>query len=238
MSSKKDIEKKLIADSIIPLHIVGVLKEHEQIAKIALRLPKWLQRRLQSIEVVPVKGCWPGPYCTVYFAFNICHSHVIEFGQMDSLLDIDTLRAFINNYKRFEKILTDYPHPVSISYNPHDDLSVVTKEWDIRKESEKEEYVTCAEEERVIAYIKEHLDETRYKVKPKRDHVLIQSHLIAGNDIGIEIYWNYKYPIGWFDEFLLQENRLLATKEWNCQNFHPRIPISVKPKLVESNSNH
>ena len=93
-------------------------------------------------------------------------------------------------------------------------------------------------EERVIAYIKGHLDETRYKVKSKRDHVLIQSHLIAGDDIGIEIYWNYKDPIGWFDEFLLQENRLLATKERNCQNLHPRIPISVKPKFVDNNPNH
>lgn len=228
----KDFEKKLIADSIIPLHIVEYLKEHEQVAKLALRLPKWLQRRLNSIEVVPVKGYWPGPYCKIYFAFNICHTHIIEFGQMDRLFDMDTLKAFIHNYNRFEKILTDYSHPISISYNPHDDMSVVIRDYDQRREIEKEEYVTCTEEDVVVSHIKNCLDETKFKIKHTRDYVLIQSHLIAGDDIGIEVYWKYKNPLEWFDEFLTQLDRLFVIKEWNNNRLHPRIPITIRPKQI------
>lgn len=226
----KTIGKKLIADSLIPLHIVEYIKEHEKVANLALSIPKWLQRRLHSIEIVPVKGCWPGPYSTIFFAFNICHTHIIEFGQMDRCFDIDTLRAFIHNYNRFEKILTDYPHPISISYNPNDDASVVTKDYDQRRENEKEEYITNSEEDIVINQIKSRFDETIFTIKPTRDYVLIQSHVIAGNDIGIEINWEYKEPLDRFDELLKQQNRLLAIKEWNIHNLSPRIPISIRPK--------
>ena len=70
----------------------------------------------------------------------------LTYGELfaeDRLFDMDTLKAFIHNYNRFEKIVTDYSHPISISYNPHDDMSVVIRDYDLCQVNEKAEYVTC-----------------------------------------------------------------------------------------------
>lgn len=54
----------------------------------------------------------------------------------------------------------------------------------------------------------------------------------SGDDIGIEVYWKYKDPLVWFDEFVKQLDRLFVIKEWNNNRLHPRIPITIRPKQI------
>lgn len=105
--------RNLLTNTLIPLDVVEAINGDDELVKVAMSLPRWLQKKVVSItrgeplywgERIVAHSC----YITLY----IYHSFVLELGRSDMWAIDRTVLPKV--YKKLLKVLTECNVPIMI----------------------------------------------------------------------------------------------------------------------------
>lgn len=198
--SNKDNKSNLLINTLIPLDVVEVINEDDELVKIAMSLPRWLQKKVESIkrggpfywrERIVARSC--------YVTFNIYHSFVLELGRSDMWAIDHTVLPKV--YKKLTKVLAECNAPIMIdSCSIFEEAPKSSCTYSAKvKDDEKERYKSQLME---IAKQAGHI----YEMDVTENHVVIG---IPASIRTMRILWDYSIPYEQFPKLDKQYDTLL-----------------------------
>lgn len=199
MNYNKDL-RNLLTNTLIPLDVVEAINGDDELVKVAMSLPRWLQKKVVNIargeplywgERIVAHSC-----CITLYIY---HSFVLELGRSDMWAIDRTVLPKV--YKKLLKVLAECKVPIMIdSYSIYKDAPKSSCTYSaIVKDDDKECYKSQLME---IAKQAGHI----YEMDVTENHVVIG---IPASIRTMRILWDYNIPYEQFPKLDKQYGTLL-----------------------------
>lgn len=192
--------RNLLTNTLIPLDVVEAINGDDELVKVAMSLPRWLQKKVVSIkrgeslywgERIVAHSC--------YITFYIYHSFMLELGKSDMWAIDHTVLPKV--YKKLSKVLAECNAPIMIDscsiFEEAPKSSCIYSA--IIKNNEKERY-------------KSQLMEMAERAGHIYEMNVTENHLVIGIPVSrrtMRILWDYSIPYEQFPKLDKQYDTLL-----------------------------